>query len=226
MLEKVHLQECLAAYKNEGEASRYRPVSILSAIITIGNFDTTVKTMEILKESGFNRTAVYETILQSYLFLGFPRMIEAALAFNDVFGNIGNGDSIKAFSPDESQKWFDDGKKLCREVYGANYDKLEKKFLATSPEVFRWMVIEGYGKVLSRPGLTHIERELAEVAALMVDGRRRQLLSHLMGSLNMGASFDMIKIVLRDIRPLLNSSNNNMAVELIEELERKHASDL
>jgi alkylhydroperoxidase/carboxymuconolactone decarboxylase family protein YurZ len=226
MLEKVRLQEYLKEIINTESDARYRPLAVLSAIIAVGDFEYTTEVMRILKNGGMAPEAIYETAIQSYLFLGFPRMIEAALAYNEVFGNIGNGDDIKPVSQEESQKWFDEGTDLCRNVYGRNYDRLRKKFLKMSPEVFRWMVIEGYGKVLSRPAMNHIERELAEVAALIVDGRRRQLISHLMGSLNMGATFNMLKTVLRDIEPLIGEANHRMTVELIDELERKYAADL
>jgi 4-carboxymuconolactone decarboxylase len=52
------------------------------------------------------------------------------------------------------------------------------------------MLVEGYGKVLGRPGLSLRRRELCIVAMLARQGRRveRQLYSHLRGALNAGAS--------------------------------------
>ena len=167
--------------------------------------------LEFLKKRKFDKEAIYETILQSYLFLGFPRMIETALVFNKIYGNIENNKIIEKISTDESELWFAEGTKLCRQVYGSNYENLKSKFMNVSPEIFRWMVVEGYGKVLSRPKMTHIERELAEVAALIVDGRERQLLSHILGSLNVGADMELIKQVNRDIRPMTGDNNFSLA---------------
>jgi 4-carboxymuconolactone decarboxylase len=51
-----------------------------------------------------------------------------------------------------------------------------------------WMITEGYGKVLSRPGLDLPRRELCIVAACAATAQDRQLHSHLHGALNAGAS--------------------------------------
>ncbi len=152
-------------------------------------------------------------------------MIEAALVYHDVFGHSGQADDIEPISPDEALSWYRDGKALCRKVYGKNYDRLKQKFLAMSPDLFRWMVLEGYGKVLSRPGLTQVERELAEVAALIGDGRERQLISHVMGSLNVGASVELLHQVNDDIRPLSGDDRYESARNIMSDIEGKYAPD-
>lgn len=219
----MRLKEHLESILNGDDKALYRPIAVLSAVIARGDFEHIKAALQYLNSKNIDAAAVYETVIQSYLFLGFPRMIEAALAYNEVYGDRTDRNIFKPVTSNEAVMWFDDGSNLCRRVYGKNYERLEKKFLKVSPELFRWMVVEGYGKVLSRPGLGHIERELAEVAALIVDGRRRQLISHLQGSLNVGASFAMIGKVLEDIRPLVSSENAAMADKLCANLERKNA---
>jgi 4-carboxymuconolactone decarboxylase len=54
------------------------------------------------------------------------------------------------------------------------------------PALDEWMVVEGYGKVLSRPGLDLPRRELCIVAACAAAEQDRQLQSHLHGALNVG----------------------------------------
>ena len=49
------------------------------------------------------------------------------------------------------------------------------------------MVVEGYGKVLGRPGLELATRELCIAALLAVLRAPRQLYSHLRGALSAGA---------------------------------------
>jgi len=198
-------------------------LSFFSAVIAVGNNDLVRAALEYFRETAFDAVAVYETILQSYLFLGFPRMIEAALIHHDVFGDRPGADNtIEQISPAEARAWFGGGMALCRQVYGKNFARLQEKFKGVSPEIFRWMVIEGYGKVLTRPGLNSVERELAEVAALIVDRRERQLLSHLIGSLNVGASAQMIRTVNDDIAPLAGEEARVMANRLIDQVEEKH----
>ena len=50
------------------------------------------------------------------------------------------------------------------------------------------MIVEGYGKVLSRPALDLARRELCIVAACAASRQERQLHSHLHGALHAGAS--------------------------------------
>ncbi len=205
-------------FKKPGSNQPVRLLTIFSAVMARGEFDYTVKTIRLLKEAEINEEAIYETMLQSYLFLGFPRMIEAGLAYNKVFGDLNRPDIFKGIESDEANKWFSEGQELCRTVYGKNYKRLKDKFLAVSPEIFRWMVNEGYGKVLSRPGLTHIERELCEVAALIYEKRERQLVSHIMGSLNVGATTAMIARVNEDIHFLIDDDNYKITNALINKI--------
>jgi alkylhydroperoxidase/carboxymuconolactone decarboxylase family protein YurZ len=213
-------KKMLSSLKKERRA---RLVSFLSAAIAKGNNNLAKTVMESLSELRIGQRLIYETVLQSYLFLGFPRMIEAGLVYNEVFGDAGAGkEKLKKYSSEETLDWFNKGRCLCRKVYGKNYDLLERRFMMVSPEIFRWMVLEGYGKVLSRPGMTQIERELAEVAALIVDKRERQLLSHVIGSLNVGASVQLIRKVNEDIRPLSGMRAFKMAEKIISKIEKKH----
>jgi 4-carboxymuconolactone decarboxylase len=79
-----------------------------------------------------------------------------------------------------------DGEASCRAVYGAMYDRLRENIRALHPLLDEWMVVEGYGKVLSRPGLDLGRRELCIVAACAAVGQERQLHSHLHGAVNVG----------------------------------------
>ena len=207
---------------------RIRILSYLSAVIAIGEQEKLLSVLQCLQKRHFDYNAIYEIILQSYLFLGFPRMIEATIAYNEIYGDS-NGAYEKEFnqvSQEESSKWFENGIMLCKQIYGKNYERLKERFLSISPEMFRWMVIEGYGKVLSRPGLSSVERELAEVAALIVDQRERQLVSHIIGSLNVGATIELIKQVNKDIKPLAGVKAYDLAIQLISKMELKNDSSL
>jgi alkylhydroperoxidase/carboxymuconolactone decarboxylase family protein YurZ len=73
-------------------------------------------------------------------------------------------------------------------VYGRNYEKLMTVMHDLSPDLADSMIVEGYGKTLSRPGLEPVDRELAVVATLTVTRMWRQLRSHAIGAVNVGAS--------------------------------------
>jgi 4-carboxymuconolactone decarboxylase len=56
------------------------------------------------------------------------------------------------------------------------------------PDMERWMLEEGYGKVLGRSGLDLKVRELCVIAVLVGLDAPQQLYSHLRGALNVGAT--------------------------------------
>jgi alkylhydroperoxidase/carboxymuconolactone decarboxylase family protein YurZ len=223
-MDKNIFKNYLVSLQLSAEKDRLRIISLLSAVIALCRDDITRTMYNYLKEIDFNHTAIYETILQSYLFLGFPRMIEAALTHSEIFKDLppDSGVNFDRVSDEESEKWFNNGVNLCRQVYGKNYERLKEKFISVSPEMFRWMVIEGYGKVLTRPGLTSIERELAEVAALIIDKRERQLTSHIIGSLNVGASIEQLRQVNEDIKPLSGDEAFQITGQLIDNIIVKY----
>ena len=80
------------------------------------------------------------------------------------------------------------GERLCARVYGPDYPRLRSFMRALAPEIDAWMIEDGYGRTLSRPGLTVVERELATVAALAALGWERQLEAHRAGARRVGAA--------------------------------------
>ena len=130
---------------------------------------------------------VDEVILQSYLFAGFPRALNAARMWRAASG-------VRAPSSDDLAEskhigeWERDGEATCAIVYGASYDVLRRNIRELHPALDTWMIMDGYGKVLSRPALDLKRRELCIVAACAAAGQQRQLHSHLHGALNSGAS--------------------------------------
>jgi 4-carboxymuconolactone decarboxylase len=156
----------------------------LSASIAAG--DASAAAAEDALREGASREEVYETLLQSYLFLGFPRAIEAFFAAGPVLER--HGASPPAASRVDPEAWQRDGEALCRRVYGRNYDKLVETMRGRSPDLASWMILEGYGKVLSRRGLSATAREYCVVAILTVTRMWRQLRSHAIGAVNVGGT--------------------------------------
>ncbi len=176
-----------------------RALALYSAAIAMADEEILDRTIEVGQKCGLARRQLYEIVLQSYLFLGFPRMLQAAEHLDRHFP-LPKADSIlQKISVEESETWFTNGLNLCRRVYSENYLPLKQKVEALAPEVFRWMVIEGYGKVLSRPGLGIIDRELAIVACLMIENCETQLFSHIKGAVNVGASSELVHQVIHDL---------------------------
>ena len=129
-----------------------------------------------------------EALLQSYLFAGFPRALNAMREWRKVSGRIAPAHDEGAEHEERAGQWRAEGEETCALVYGEMYQKLRVNIAELHPALDAWMVVEGYGKVLSRPGLDLVRRELCIVAVCAVARQDRQLQSHLHGSLNVGAT--------------------------------------
>ncbi|UCD64151.1 MAG: hypothetical protein JSW34_01575 [Candidatus Zixiibacteriota bacterium] len=191
-------REKMAAFDPRRYATE-RALGLYSAAVTLADGELMTGCIRLGERHGVTREMLYEIVLQSYLFLGFPRMLNAAENLADVHPYQYRETELKPVERRESQEWFDDGMTLCRKVYGQKYDSLIQRVSSLAPEVSRWMIIEGYGKVLSRPGLDIVSRELSIVAFLIMENREKQLHSHMMGAVNVGTPTELIASLVGDI---------------------------
>ena len=164
----------------------------LSAVVTAG---TEVDVRSALAACTTAKTPdgwIEELILQSYLFAGFPRALNAAREWRKSQGEAAarspNIDDI----PPLLDGWRERGEETCSTVYGRFYEKLRANIAGLHPALDDWMVVDGYGKVLGRPGLDLARRELCIIAACVAAGQDRQLHSHLHGALHAGAAVEVI----------------------------------
>ena len=103
----------------------------------------------------------------------------------------------------QSGTWKSRGEDTCRIVYGESYSMLRRNIRALHPALDNWMITDGYGKVLSRPGLDLKTRELCIVAACAASAQQRQLHSHLHGALNAGAAIAEVEAALTALADLV-----------------------
>lgn len=146
---------------------------------------------------------VDEMILQSVLMAGYPRALVA-------YG-LWRKTSRLAAPPGDAEaeyghvaEWTRRGEATCEVVYGTNYRRLRQNVRELHPALDLWMITEGYGRTMSRPGLDLLRRELCIVAQTAVLEVPRQLHSHLRGALHAGASFGQVEAVLSVVNPLLS----------------------
>ena len=144
--------------------------------------------------------SVEEIILQSYLFAGFPRTLNAARLWRTATDEKA---PVDADSTGNLEEWRARGERTCAVVYGDAYERLRSNIRALHPALDEWMIVEGYGKVLSRPGLSLKVRELAIVAACAASRQQRQLHSHLHGALNAGARPEEVEATLRALTEIV-----------------------
>ena len=134
--------------------------------------------------------AIYETLLQTYLFAGFPAGIEGLSVFADTLNRAGIAFVPPAAETFDADRFYERGLPLYQTVYGAVAGKMSAAVGAISPDLYTWMLVEGYGKTLSRAGATSVTRELCIVGVLAALGWQRQLFSHIRGAINVGATPD------------------------------------
>ena len=131
-----------------------------------------------------------EIILQTHLFAGYPRTINALAVVRKL------GCTLNESTDAPVEQWRGDGENLCSQIYAGTYDKLRVAIGSLHVDLEKWMLETGYGRVLSRPGLTARQRELGVVAVLGGQNVKPQLMSHLRGALHVGASMESLEQVI------------------------------
>ena len=179
-------------------------VRIAAAIA--GSDESTTRTVMDAAVNRADHSKVDEVILQSYLFAGFPRTLNAARTWRAV-----SESTPPAEDPDadlsRSASWTARGEETCKVIYGESYEMLRRNIRGLHPALDTWMITDGYGKVLSRPGLDLKTRELCIVAACAASGQQRQLHSHLHGALNAGATLNEVEGALSALSSLVQEAD-------------------
>lgn len=136
---------------------------------------------------GWSPGQIRAVIHTACLFDGYPAALEGFRLLGELAEIPKTRHSNFRYSPDNVKYWRRRGQSLCRRVYGEKYPNLMKRVRMFAPELADSMLVNGYGAVLSAPDLDVVTRELCVVAMLVVKSRPRQLLSHSLGALRLGA---------------------------------------
>lgn len=161
-----------------------------------------------------SREAVREAILQTYLFDGYPTALEGMALLAALWP--GAPAPVEDGASSDGSCWRTRGEELYGRIYGSVGPRLQERARELSPELAEWMVVEGYGKVLSRPGLDLDVRELAIIAVLTAKQRPRQLHSHLRGALRIGVPRARIERLLDALTCELGAPGVEEARALLE----------
>ena len=131
--------------------------------------------------------SLHEALLQIVPFAGYGRAINAFGVLHDILPR----------RPFRRFPAVRGGARLCRRIYGPSYGPLMRRMKALHPDLAGWILRDGYGRVLSRPGLSVRERELLALAALQaLGGMEKQVESHRRGARRVGATERQIRAVL------------------------------
>lgn len=151
---------------------------------------------------------IEELLLQTYLFAGFPRTLNGVREWRRLKPDV----PLAGQSTARDQR--EQGEATCRRVYGSMYERLRVNIRALHPLLDDWMIDEGYGKVMSRPGLDLPRRELCIVAACAATAQDRQLQSHFHGARNVGVGEGAITEALAALKGIVSESRLSRAVRM------------
>ena len=113
----------------------------LSGVVTAGT-ELQVRDALTLAASDCRPEWVEEVVLQSYLFAGFPRALNAAREWRRISGRQAPAvDEGEDFA--RAEMWRAQGELTCATVYGPFYERLRHNIRQLHPALDAWMIVEG-----------------------------------------------------------------------------------
>lgn len=155
----------------------------ISTAIVLGRWDD-ARAARAEAPAGEPDRAWREAVLQTHLFAGFPRLVQAYTELDPV-GGLGepSSEELEGPAPDVER-----GAALFDAIYGDGSAKVRALLAGHHADFERWILEHAYARVLARPGLSADRRELLATCALAALGQDRQLASHARGALRCGAT--------------------------------------
>ena len=185
---------------------------------------STLRKMDILREfiiqAKFRKIPfikIYETLLQNYLFAGYPSALLSLKILKELYPNK----KLTQAADMNLYHFRKRGEANCKKVYGNKYEKLIKNIRWFSPDLAEWLVLEGYGKVLSRKGLSMKERELCIVAVLTVLKFEDQLYSHINGASRAKTSIEEIQNVIESLSLIGNRNLSAFGLKVLNRYKKE-----
>ena len=153
-----------------------------------------------------------EAVLQVFLFAGFPRAI---LAFERLeLADGGAAVKTERDVPDPEKR----GREIFGKIYGEHAERVVSKLERLHPDFARFVLRDAYGKVMGRPFLPLVERELMAVAMLAALELPKPLHAHVRGALEVGAEKDHVRNAIAAAQPVCSPDGYARAVAVAEEL--------
>lgn len=141
------------------------------------------------RELGASRAEVEEAVLQATLFFGFPRTVTAFETLHGCWPAAQapqRGALPAAEQPGAGRALFD-------AIYDRNGPAVHGLLASFHPDFHDFVIESAYGRVLARPGLGPMVRELLAVAGLAALQQAPQLVAHARGALRFGATLDQVR---------------------------------
>ncbi|GBD87313.1 hypothetical protein BMS3Abin03_01242 [bacterium BMS3Abin03] len=173
------------------------------------------------KKRNINKILIYESLLQNYLFTGYPSALIALKILKEIYP----GDNSAETEDWDLNKYRERGVKNCKKIYGRKYSKLISNIKSFSPELSNWLVLEGYGKVLGRKNLSLKQRELNIIAVLAVQKFDEQLYSHINGAYRQKIETEKIRRVILNLKLLGEDSFSAFGMKVLKRYLKKKGAN-
>jgi 4-carboxymuconolactone decarboxylase len=158
-----------------------RPLARVSVAAALGKDRVLRREIRSALKAGATTARLDEALLQLIPFAGYARAINAFALLQELAPH-----TPRPVRPRGDLRRR--GEALCRRIYGPVYERMIARMAGFHPELAEWILADGYGRVLSRPGLSIRERELIVVAVLSALRLPKQLESHVRGAMRVGAT--------------------------------------
>ena len=136
------------------------------------------------RRAGAGEDALREALRMLVPYAGYPRAL-AAFAAAGLPPCGGPAQGAEAAAPERSRG----GQDAFLRVYGPTAERVVAGLAALDPLLPAWTLEHAYGRVLARPGLALLERELLAVSLLTaLGGLDDALLGHMRGARRLGAA--------------------------------------
>lgn len=182
----------------------------LSTAIVLGRWDE-VRALRAAAPLGEPDREWREAVLQTHLFAGFPRLVEAYALLGEC-GGLGEHEPSELESEHPA---LARGRALFDRIYASDAPRVRGQLAAGHADFARWIEEHAYARVLARPGLASDRRELLASCALAALGQERQLASHARGSLRCGASPAELEEALASVADLLGAERLERARRIV-----------
>jgi alkylhydroperoxidase/carboxymuconolactone decarboxylase family protein YurZ len=162
-----------------------RALGAALALIALGRVAELEAFYRAALAAGADPANLAEGALAAPLFAGFPRAIEGLAALERALPPGAAKRPVLDERP--AAQRLADGETLFATIYGRSAAAVRRRLAELAPDLEVAVIEDAYGRILSRPALPPLLRELAAVAALAACGLERQLDSHVRGALACGA---------------------------------------
>ena len=156
----------------------------LQVAVVRGDWPRAAATVVAARQTTCRRDQLAEGLLQGVLFYGFPRSITAF----EILRNEWPGPPPDAARTRTPAQEVSDGRALFAAIYATNTAAVERMLADAHGELRDFVLEVAYGRILSRPQLPAVARELIAIGVLAALEQTPQMVGHGRGAIRLGAA--------------------------------------